>query len=114
MAELTVGSGTGNKYHRTIRILPNGKVDVYCVLDAFDVRCPARAHAIKKLLCAGIRGKGDSTQDLKETVDAVLRAIELEQGRVDEADELSKQKKPISSRPATRKPKGLIIRVVGR
>ncbi len=84
---MTAGNGTGNKYHRDIRKLPSGKVDVYCVIDAFDVRCPARAHAIKKLLCAGIRGKGDSVQDLKETIDAVLRAIELEQSRVDEAAE---------------------------
>lgn len=55
--------------------------DVYCVLDAFNVTCPARQHAIKKLLCAGIRGKGNATQDLTEAADAVRRAIELEKQR---------------------------------
>lgn len=73
---------TGNKYIRQIlpRAVQNGKfyVDVYNVIDAFGVTCPATAHAIKKLLCAGLRGKGDRLKDLTETVDAVQRAIELE------------------------------------
>lgn len=56
-------------------------VDVYAVLEAFDVRCPARQHAVKKLLCAGLRGKGDALQDLKETQVAVVRAIELQETR---------------------------------
>ena len=52
-------------------------VDVYDVLVAFGVTCPARAHAIKKLLCAGLRDKGPELQDLQESVSAVHRAIEL-------------------------------------
>jgi hypothetical protein len=52
-------------------------VDVYDVLCAFSVDCPARAHAIKKVLCAGKRDKGDATQDLKEAIQALYRAIEL-------------------------------------
>lgn len=64
-------------------------MDVYCVLDAFSVTCPARAHAIKKLLCAGSRGKAGTMQDLFEAMDAINRAItmqwhrEAEEGRVD-------------------------------
>jgi len=50
-------------------------VDVYSVLVAFGVTCPARAHAIKKLLCAGLRGKGDESQDLGEAYDAIERAM---------------------------------------
>jgi len=72
---------SGNKYHREIQLI-DGKVDVYCVLEAFKVSCPARQHAIKKLLCSGIRGKGDTMQDLNEARDAIARAIELEEGRV--------------------------------
>lgn len=71
---------TGSKYHRTIMGL-DGKsaviADVYSVLVAFDVTCPAIQHAIKKLLCAGIRGKGDRVQDLVEARDAINRAIDL-------------------------------------
>lgn len=64
---------SGNKYHRKIIGL-DGTVtttDVYRVLDAFDVREPGLQHAIKKLLCAGIRGKNDTDNDLKEAIDAI-------------------------------------------
>lgn len=74
---------SGNKYHRTIHGLSGGEatVDVYSVLLAFVVTCPGRQHAIKKLLCAGIRGKGDEAQDLREARDALDRAIqEAERG----------------------------------
>lgn len=54
---------SGNKYHRKIRGLASHgggevTVDVYSVLTAFAVTSPGVQHAIKKLLCAGIRGKG--------------------------------------------------------
>lgn len=70
---------SGNKYHRIILGVDGREciVDVYAVLVAFGVTCPARQHAIKKLLCSGIRGKGSTLQDLRETVDAVERAITL-------------------------------------
>lgn len=75
-----VKKSSGSKYLRDIQLM-DGKVDVYAVLEAFNVECPARQHAIKKLLCAGLRGKGSTLQDLNETVDAVNRAIDLERNR---------------------------------
>ena len=78
-------SHSGSKYLRRIeKDEAKIQIDVYDVLVAFEVTCPARAHAVKKLLCAGLRGKGDCLQDLRETHDAVLRAIQLEEGRVSE------------------------------
>lgn len=74
-------NASGSKYLRNIQTI-GGKVDVYAVLEAFAVTCPARQHAIKKLLCAGLRGKGDSVQDLKEAADAVARAVQMEEARV--------------------------------
>ena len=77
-----------NKYIRTIREVGNNDTeisvlaDVYEVLEAFSVTCPARQHAAKKVLCSGLRGKGDATQDLIEARDALNRAIELETRRV--------------------------------
>jgi hypothetical protein len=56
-------------------------VDVYNVLDAFSVSCPARAHAVKKHLCAGIRGKGPEEQDLSEAVICAERAVELHEDK---------------------------------
>lgn len=73
---------SGSKYLRPIQTV-DGCVDVYAVLDAFDVRCPARQHAVKKLLCAGIRGKGDEAQDLLEARDAVDRAVQMQAARLD-------------------------------
>lgn len=71
-----------NKYLRNVYSIHGESyfviADVYSVLEAFAVVCPARQHAIKKLLCAGIRGKGDAVQDLKEAKVAMDRAIDLE------------------------------------
>lgn len=68
-----------NKYTKTIR---TEKVDVYDVLNAYTVTCPAIAHAVKKLLMPGLRGDKDRLQDLTEAKQALERAIELEQERV--------------------------------
>lgn len=68
---------SGKKYLRKIKTNEAGEVDVYAVLLAFGVTCPARQHAIKKLLCAGLRGKNDELNDLKEAKDATERGIEL-------------------------------------
>jgi len=68
-----------NKYKRNV----NGvTIDVYDVLNAWKVGCPATQHAIKKLLMPGQRGSKDVLQDLKEAVEAIQRAIELEEGNV--------------------------------
>ena len=64
-----------NKYVRICKGLP---VDVYDVLQAFSVTNPATQHAIKKLLCAGLRGHKDKMQDLTEALKSIERAIELE------------------------------------
>lgn len=75
------------KYDRVIRgSKPDETIDVYAVLLTFNVTCPARQHALKKLLCAGLRGKGDALQDLRETKVAVERAIELQELEDDEAE----------------------------
>lgn len=63
-----------SKYHKRIR---SETVDVYDVLVAFNVTCPARQHAIKKLLMAGLRGAKNEIDDLQESYDSIERAIEL-------------------------------------
>lgn len=71
----------GKKYLRRIYAAIEGsrcmEVDVYCVLKAFNVTCPARAHAVKKLLCPGGRGKGSEVDDLVGAIAAINRAVEL-------------------------------------
>lgn len=97
---------SGNKYHRTIyqlfkyeddcTIQPTGiKIDVYSVIDAYEVRRAGCQHAIKKLLCAGIRGKATELQDLREARDALDRAIEDA-----ERDAILNEKPGVSNPPA--------------
>lgn len=71
-----------NKYDRP---LPEGKrsIDVYDVLERFNVSCSATQHAIKKLLCSGIRGYKSTEQDLREALESIERAIELQQERME-------------------------------
>ena len=52
-------------------------VDVYDVLRAFNVTDPAIQHAIKKLLCTGIRGHKDTRQDLEEAIQSIERALDV-------------------------------------
>lgn len=80
-SQSTATQHSGSKYLRKVVGDVDGLVDVYAVLETFGVTCPARAHAIKKLLCSGIRGKGDALQDLRECADAIKRAIEIETDR---------------------------------
>lgn len=87
MSELNKHSGS--KYQKIIRAIPGtGQlpilVDVYCVIEAFDVQRNPIAHAIKKLLMAGKRGGKDEIQDYEEAIDAIRRGIE--QAVVEKAD----------------------------
>ena len=73
-----------HKYQKPIKgkIVPEDNnmlyVDVYDVVKAFDVVCPAMQHAIKKMLCSGQRGVKDSVRDKREAIDSINRSIELE------------------------------------
>lgn len=66
-----------DKYDHTVKIVG----DVYTVIDAFGIECPALQHAAKKILNAGKRGHKDVMEDLIDIKHAVDRAIELEKTR---------------------------------
>jgi hypothetical protein len=63
-------------YHKKI---PEGvkTVDVYRVLDLFEVTDPCLQHAIKKLLCAGARGAKDMSKDVAEAAVSIRRYQEM-------------------------------------
>ena len=78
----------GTKYRRTISgdmvnaLGPTHqkimiRVDIYDVLKAFEITCPARQHALKKLLLAGGRGSKSERTDLEEAHNSIKRSIEL-------------------------------------
>lgn len=67
-----------NKYNRTITNIDGVTipVDVYDVLRAFDIRDPALQHALKKLLCMGLRGHKDAGTDLSEAIESLEKLRE--------------------------------------
>ncbi|SFI83922.1 hypothetical protein [Albimonas pacifica] len=68
------------------RFLDGTEHDVYEVLIAFGVTCPACQHAIKKLLAAGQRGSKGKAQDLKEAEASVARARQIEEALRERAE----------------------------
>lgn len=67
-------------------------IDVYDVLNAFGVTCPAAQHAIKKLLMPGKRGHKSELGDLLEARASVDRAIDLARERKRKAFDEAKAK----------------------
>lgn len=63
-----------NKYQRQV---PSTTIDIYDILNAYRVTCPATQHAIKKLLQPGERGHKDKLTDLREALASVERAIQM-------------------------------------
>ena len=54
-------------------------IDVYRVLQLFNVTDPCIQHAVKKLLVAGGRGAGkDINQDIQESIDTLVRWQEMQ------------------------------------
>lgn len=66
-----------NKY--LVEIKRGVLVDVYDVLKAWDVHCPALQHLIKKALQPGRRGHKTLLQDMDDIVASAKRARKLAQ-----------------------------------
>jgi hypothetical protein len=80
-----------NKYERVFESIDGEEflADVYSVLAAFGVKCPARQHAIKKLLMPGQRGAKSEIQDLDEALVSVSRAIDMARARLPDGGTLT-------------------------
>jgi len=72
-----------SKYNREIIGLEGTEVtvDVYRVLDSFNVTDPAIQHALKKMLCTGLRGHKDYLTDLDDAIESLQKAKELRKQR---------------------------------
>ena len=83
-----------SRYVRTFHSIDGQsfRVDVYSVLAAFRVTCPARQHAIKKLLMPGLRGAKGEIQDLDEALVSVSRAIDMACARLPENGTLTDER----------------------
>lgn len=56
---------------------PYDEIDVYRILKLFNVTDPCIQHAIKKLLCVGIRGAKDEIKDVQEAIDSLTRWLDM-------------------------------------
>ena len=67
------------EYSHYYKKIPDGVeyIDVYRVLELFNVVDPALQHAVKKLLVAGDRGHKDLIKDVREAVVSLERWIEM-------------------------------------
>lgn len=70
------------KHNHYFKQVPAGAthIDVYRVLELFNVTDPCLQHAVKKLLVAGGRGAGkDVSQDIREACDTLERWFAMRQ-----------------------------------
>jgi hypothetical protein len=74
------------KYSHYYKKVPYDYVDVYRVLDIFNVTDPCIQHAIKKLLVAGGRGHKDIEKDVQEAIVSLERWKSM---RIEETNALS-------------------------
>lgn len=54
------------------------KIDIYRILELYEVNDHALGHAIKKLLCAGNRGHKDKYQDVVEACKSLDRWLDMQ------------------------------------
>jgi len=71
------------------------QIDVYRVLELFEVTCPVAQHIVKKALVAGNRGAKSQTRDMQDIADSAQRWLEMRKedgtsNRLDEAYEKAK------------------------
>lgn len=66
-----------NHYYKSVKHLQ--QIDVYRVLELFNVTDPCLQHALKKLLVAGGRGHKDITRDVQDVIDSCVRWQEMQQ-----------------------------------
>ena len=52
---------------------PYETLDVYRVISIFGVTDPCIQHALKKLLCSGVRGHKDQEKDIQDVIDTLER-----------------------------------------
>jgi hypothetical protein len=84
------GKSTYSHYYKKV---PYGVeyVDVYRVLELFEVNDPAIQHAVKKLLVAGGRGHKNLIKDVEEAIISLNRWIDMRKEETPQTTTATKQ-----------------------
>lgn len=61
------------KHNHYFKDCPYEQVDVYRIIEIFGVTDPCIQHALKKLLCSGVRGHKDQSKDIQDVIDTLER-----------------------------------------
>lgn len=69
----TTGRAERPKHSHYYRPCPYDAIDVYRILEIFEVNNPCAQHAIKKLLVMGNRGHKDAERDVQDVIDTMTR-----------------------------------------
>ena len=64
-----------NHYFKNVAHLQ--QVDVYRILELFEVTCPVAQHIVKKALAAGKRGAKSPARDMQDIVDSAQRWLAM-------------------------------------
>lgn len=73
---------TAPKHSHYFKACPYRQLDVYRVIDIFEVNHPCAQHLVKKALVAGGRGHKDLDRDIQDMIDTLHRWQEM---RMEEA-----------------------------
>lgn len=79
-------------YYKDVSYLKH--IDVYRIIQLYEIHDPCLQHALKKILCAGDRGHKSLREDIQNIIDTMNRKLEI----MDE-DELNPE--PILPIPST-------------
>jgi len=52
-------------------------IDVYRIIDLYELNDPCFQHALKKILVPGQRGHKDLTKDINDIIDTMQRKLEM-------------------------------------
>lgn len=68
---------TERKHSHYYRECPYENIDVYRIIDIFEITCPAAQHILKKVIATGKRGHKDLKRDWEDIVDSAKRKVEM-------------------------------------
>ena len=67
-------SGKHNHYFRDC---PYDKIDVYRIIDIFEITDPVAQHILKKCIATGKRGHKDEERDWQDILDSAQRRLDM-------------------------------------
>lgn len=65
------------KHSHYFKPCPYDEIDIYRVLEIFNVTDPVLQHIAKKALCAGNRGHKDFRKDVRDIFDSAKRKLDM-------------------------------------